>query len=110
MQELQETIVCVLCLCVTQEICLCDSPVVMALIDGPTGENDHMICVAYKHQFDLINESTGDAYRLHHVESNRVSNTHIHVYILYVQRVSWHMADCLTCVFAGKFCGGYRRV
>jgi len=44
----------------------------MALVDGPTGENDHMICVAYRHQFDLINESTGDAYRLHHVESNRV--------------------------------------
>ncbi|KAI5608421.1 GTPase-activating Rap/Ran-GAP domain-like protein 3 isoform X2 [Silurus asotus] len=56
-----------------REICLCDSPVVMALVDGPTGENDHMICVAYKHQFDLINESTGDAYRLHHVDSNRVN-------------------------------------
>ncbi|KAF5909091.1 GTPase-activating Rap/Ran-GAP domain-like protein 3 isoform X2, partial [Clarias magur] len=54
-----------------REICLCDSPVVMALVDGPTGENDHMICVAYKHQFDLINESTGDAYRLHHVDANR---------------------------------------
>lgn len=44
----------------------------MALVDGPTGENDNMICVAYKHQFDLINESTGDAYRLHHVDANRV--------------------------------------
>lgn len=56
-----------------REICLCDSPVVMALVDGPTGENDHMICVAYRHQFDLINESTGDAYRLHHVDANRVN-------------------------------------
>ncbi|XP_051973418.1 GTPase-activating Rap/Ran-GAP domain-like protein 3 isoform X3 [Xyrauchen texanus] len=56
-----------------REICLCDSPVVMALVDGPTGENDHMICVAYKHQFDLINESTGDAYRLHHVDATRVN-------------------------------------
>lgn len=56
-----------------REICLCDSPMVMALVDGPTGENDHMICVAYRHQFDLINESTGDAYRLHHVDSNRVN-------------------------------------
>ncbi|CAB1318831.1 unnamed protein product [Coregonus sp. 'balchen'] len=54
-----------------REICLCDPPVVMALVDGPTGENDNMICVAYKHQFDLINESTGDAYRLHHVDANR---------------------------------------
>lgn len=57
-----------------QEICLCDPPVVMALVDGPTGENDNMICVAYKHQFDLINESTGDAYRLHHIDANRVSS------------------------------------
>ncbi|XP_030633829.1 LOW QUALITY PROTEIN: GTPase-activating Rap/Ran-GAP domain-like protein 3 [Chanos chanos] len=56
-----------------REICLCDSPVVMTLVDGPTGENDNMICVAYKHQFDLINESTGDAYRLHHVDTNRVN-------------------------------------
>ncbi|KAJ3605989.1 hypothetical protein NHX12_028032 [Muraenolepis orangiensis] len=50
-----------------REICLCDPPVVMALVDGPTGENDNMICVAYKHQFDLINESTGDAYRVNFV-------------------------------------------
>ncbi|XP_054614184.1 GTPase-activating Rap/Ran-GAP domain-like protein 3 isoform X3 [Dunckerocampus dactyliophorus] len=56
-----------------REICLCDPPAVMALVDGPTGENDNMICVAYKHQFDLINESTGDAYRLHHVDANRVN-------------------------------------
>ncbi|XP_064819268.1 GTPase-activating Rap/Ran-GAP domain-like protein 3 [Oncorhynchus masou masou] len=42
-----------------REICLCETPVVMALVDGPTGRNDNMICVAYKHQFDLINESTG---------------------------------------------------
>lgn len=57
-----------------QEICLCDAPVVMALVDGPTGENDNNICVAYRHQFDLINESTGESYRLHHVEASRVSS------------------------------------
>ncbi|XP_068190157.1 GTPase-activating Rap/Ran-GAP domain-like protein 3 isoform X5 [Antennarius striatus] len=56
-----------------REICLCDPPAVMALVDGPTGENDNMICVAYKHQFDLINESTGDAYRLHHTDASRVN-------------------------------------
>ncbi|KAG2470188.1 GARL3 protein, partial [Polypterus senegalus] len=56
-----------------QEICLCDVPVVMSLVDGPTGENDNMICVAYRHQFDLINESTGESYRLHHVDASRVS-------------------------------------
>lgn len=54
----------------------------MALVDGPTGENDNMICVAYKHQFDLINESTGDAYRLHHADANRVRAYAMAVYLL----------------------------
>lgn len=63
---------------------MCDSPVVMALVDGPTGENDHMICVAYRHQFDLINESTGDAYRLHHVDANRVRNNHLNTGVIIV--------------------------
>ncbi|XP_053229901.1 GTPase-activating Rap/Ran-GAP domain-like protein 3 isoform X5 [Podarcis raffonei] len=56
-----------------REICLSDPPVVMTLVDGPTGENDNLICVAYRHQFDLINESTGESYRLHHVDSSRVN-------------------------------------
>lgn len=64
---------CVL-LCLTpQEICLCDSPAVMTLVDGPTEESDNLICVAYRHQFDVVNESTGEAFRLHHVEANKVS-------------------------------------
>lgn len=57
----------------TQEICLSDSPAVMTLVDGPTEESDNLICVAYRHQFDVVNESTGEAFRLHHVEANRVS-------------------------------------
>uniref|UniRef100_A0A803VUM3 GTPase-activating Rap/Ran-GAP domain-like protein 3 n=1 Tax=Ficedula albicollis TaxID=59894 RepID=A0A803VUM3_FICAL len=56
-----------------REICLSDPPVVMTLVDGPTGDSDNMICVAYRHQFDLVNESTGESYRLHHVEANRVN-------------------------------------
>lgn len=62
-----------LSLSTTQEICLSDSPVVMTLVDGPTEESDNLICVAYRHQFDVVNESTGEAFRLHHVEANRVS-------------------------------------
>lgn len=57
----------------TQEMCLCDSPAVMTLVDGPTEESDNLICVAYRHQFDVVNESTGEAFRLHHVEANKVS-------------------------------------
>ncbi|XP_075041790.1 GTPase-activating Rap/Ran-GAP domain-like protein 3 isoform X2 [Mixophyes fleayi] len=56
-----------------REICLSDPPVVMTLVDGPTGENDNMICVAYRHQFDLVNESTGESCRLHHVDATRVN-------------------------------------
>ncbi|POI33810.1 hypothetical protein CIB84_002438 [Bambusicola thoracicus] len=56
-----------------REICLSDPPVVMTLVDGPTGDNDNMICVAYRHQFDLVNESTGESYRLHHIEANKVN-------------------------------------
>lgn len=59
-----------------QEICLSDPPVVMTLVDGPTGDSDNMICVAYRHQFDLVNESTGESYRLHHIEANKVSFQH----------------------------------
>ncbi|XP_037014132.2 GTPase-activating Rap/Ran-GAP domain-like protein 3 isoform X1 [Artibeus jamaicensis] len=55
-----------------REICLSDSPVVMTLVDGPTEESDNLICVAYRHQFDVVNESTGEAFRLHHVEASRV--------------------------------------
>ncbi|XP_061867321.1 GTPase-activating Rap/Ran-GAP domain-like protein 3 isoform X5 [Colius striatus] len=56
-----------------REICLSDPPVVMTLVDGPTGDSDNMICVAYRHQFDLVNESTGESYRLHHIETNKVN-------------------------------------
>ncbi|KAM5145388.1 GTPase-activating Rap/Ran-GAP domain-like protein 3 [Mantella aurantiaca] len=55
-----------------REICLSDPPMVMTLVDGPTGDNDNMICVAYRHQFDLVNESTGESCRLHHVDASRV--------------------------------------
>lgn len=67
---------CVLCsvwVSVLQEICLSDPPIVMTLVDGPTGDNDNMICVGYRHQFDLVNESTGESCRLHHVDASRVS-------------------------------------
>ncbi|XP_040591542.1 GTPase-activating Rap/Ran-GAP domain-like protein 3 isoform X2 [Mesocricetus auratus] len=56
-----------------REICLCDSPAVMTLVDGPAEESDNLICVAYRHQFDVVNESTGEAFRLHHVEANKVN-------------------------------------
>ncbi|XP_042537042.1 GTPase-activating Rap/Ran-GAP domain-like protein 3 [Dipodomys spectabilis] len=56
-----------------REICLSDCPSVMTLVDGPTEESDNLVCVAYRHQFDVVNESTGEVFRLHHVEASRVN-------------------------------------
>ena len=53
----------------------------MTLVDGPTGDSDDMICVAYRHQFDLVNESIGESYRLHHVEANKVNFEHLNYFL-----------------------------
>ncbi|KAG7268302.1 hypothetical protein CRUP_023097 [Coryphaenoides rupestris] len=47
-----------------REICLCDPPVVMALVDGPTGENDNMICrdhinIRRSYSYDLGDHPAG---------------------------------------------------
>ncbi|XP_071821596.1 GTPase-activating Rap/Ran-GAP domain-like protein 3 isoform X4 [Apostichopus japonicus] len=46
-------------------------PSVMALVDGVGGDNE--ICVGHKHQFDLINERTGETKKLIHLDSQKVS-------------------------------------
>ncbi|XP_078475206.1 GTPase-activating Rap/Ran-GAP domain-like protein 3 [Lampetra planeri] len=56
-----------------REICLSDTPLVLTLVDGPTGENDNVLCVAYRHQFDLVSESTGECHRLHTVDASKVN-------------------------------------
>ncbi|XP_025019147.1 GTPase-activating Rap/Ran-GAP domain-like protein 3 isoform X3 [Python bivittatus] len=74
-----------------REICLSDPPVVMTLVDGPTGENDNLICVAYRHQFDLISESTGECYRLHNIDSSR---------LLMCMKMEKPACSCATTMFA----------
>ncbi|XP_022244484.1 GTPase-activating Rap/Ran-GAP domain-like protein 3 [Limulus polyphemus] len=44
----------------------------ITLVDSPVKGDDNQICVAYKHEFDLVNEKTGDTLRLHCVEGNKV--------------------------------------
>ena len=54
-----------------QELVAAEVPVIMSLVDG--GRDDNQICVAFRHQFDLINEKNGDTFRLHLVETSKVS-------------------------------------
>ncbi|KAG8189266.1 hypothetical protein JTE90_019027 [Oedothorax gibbosus] len=55
----------------TKEISLPDTPQIITLVDSPVSGFDNQICVGYKHQFDLVNEKTGEAQRLHIVEGNK---------------------------------------
>ena len=60
-----------------QEIQVSEPPQLITLIDsslaGSSGGGipDNHICVAYRHQFDLVNERTGEVSRLHAVEGSR---------------------------------------
>ncbi|XP_066294167.1 GTPase-activating Rap/Ran-GAP domain-like protein 3 isoform X3 [Branchiostoma lanceolatum] len=56
-----------------RELTINDVPSVVTLVDG--GRQDNMICVGYKHQFDIVNEKNGNTYRLHQVEGNKVELT-----------------------------------
>ncbi|CAL1295904.1 unnamed protein product [Larinioides sclopetarius] len=55
----------------TKEISLPDTPQLITLVDSPVSGFDNQICVGYRHQFDLVNEKTGEAQRLHVIEGNR---------------------------------------
>ncbi|GIY89820.1 hypothetical protein CDAR_522612 [Caerostris darwini] len=55
----------------TKEISLPDTPQLITLVDSPVSGFDNQICVGYRHQFDLVNEKTGESQRLHVVEGNK---------------------------------------
>lgn len=63
--------------CVLQEIQVAEPPQLITLVDsslsGSSGGGiaDNHICVGYRHQFDLVNERTGEVSRLHAVEGSR---------------------------------------
>jgi hypothetical protein len=67
-----------------QEFNLHDTPSLLTLIDGCTSTmgilsaaacgpdaTDNRVCVAYRHQFDLLNERTGDVTPLHTIDASR---------------------------------------
>nr|CAD7432480.1 unnamed protein product [Timema monikensis] len=59
-----------------REIQVSESPTLLTLVDSSLGgsgggvESSH-ICVGYRHQFDLVNERSGEVSRLHSVEGSR---------------------------------------
>ncbi|XP_076316326.1 GTPase-activating Rap/Ran-GAP domain-like protein 3 [Tachypleus tridentatus] len=55
-----------------RELSLPEPAQLITLVDTPVKGDDNQICVAYKHQFDLVKEKTGDTLRLHSVEGNKV--------------------------------------
>lgn len=52
-----------------------EAPVICTLVDSPRPGADNQICVGYRHQFDLINEKTGEAIRLHNLD--KVERLHL---------------------------------
>ncbi|GFU79128.1 hypothetical protein TNCV_2136511 [Trichonephila clavipes] len=55
----------------TKEISVPDTPQLITLVDSPVSGFDNQICVGYRHQFDLVNEKTGESQKLHVVEGNK---------------------------------------
>ncbi|XP_064458202.1 GTPase-activating Rap/Ran-GAP domain-like protein 3 isoform X3 [Ornithodoros turicata] len=55
-----------------REIMVAEAPVVVTLVDSPSACGDNHICVGYRHQFDLVNEKTGESSRLHAVDAAKV--------------------------------------
>ena len=53
-----------------QELQAFEVPQLMTLVDAVGGDNQ--ICIAYKNQFDLINEKNGDTLQLYQVDTNKV--------------------------------------
>lgn len=55
-----------------REIMSAEAPVLVTLVDSPSACGDNHICVGYRHQFDLINEKTGEVSKLHAVDAAKV--------------------------------------
>ncbi|KAK3891489.1 hypothetical protein Pcinc_004619 [Petrolisthes cinctipes] len=61
-----------------REIALAETPTIITLVDSPIvssagGLTDNKICIGYKHQWDLLNERTGEVTKLHHVDASKVN-------------------------------------
>ncbi|XP_076347527.1 GTPase-activating Rap/Ran-GAP domain-like protein 3 [Tachypleus tridentatus] len=55
-----------------RELPVAEPPQLLTLVDSSVSGGENLICVGYRHQFDLINEKKGDSLHLHHVEGSKV--------------------------------------
>ncbi|XP_022249773.1 GTPase-activating Rap/Ran-GAP domain-like protein 3 isoform X2 [Limulus polyphemus] len=55
-----------------RELPAAETPQLLTLVDSSVSGGENLICVGYRHQFDLINEKNGDSLHLHHVEGSKV--------------------------------------
>lgn len=61
-----------------QEINLHDNPTIITILDGPSTSNAGMImCVGYKHHFEIVCEQTGQCTRLHDIETSKRSQSQL---------------------------------
>ena len=53
----------------------------MTILENPTGtknaNNGSMICVGYKHHFEIVSEQAAHSTKLHETETTRRSQTHL---------------------------------
>lgn len=67
--DIHKLISSLICFFVAQEVTLGDAPSLMTLVY--TSCHESLVCVGYKHQFDLISEA-GDVSRIHSIDKQKV--------------------------------------
>ncbi|KFB52830.1 AGAP002573-PA-like protein [Anopheles sinensis] len=60
-----------------KEIHLHDSPTIMTILEGSCPNAGLLICVGYRHHFEIVSELTGHATKLHETDTLKRSQTHL---------------------------------
>lgn len=62
----------------TQEINVHDSPTIITILDSSSASNNGMMmCVGYKHHFEVVCEQSGQFTRLHDIETSKRSQAQL---------------------------------
>uniref|UniRef100_A0A182W0Z5 Rap-GAP domain-containing protein n=1 Tax=Anopheles minimus TaxID=112268 RepID=A0A182W0Z5_9DIPT len=60
-----------------KEIHLHDSPTIMTILEGSCPNAGLLICVGYRHHFEIVSELTGHATKLHETDTLKRTQTHL---------------------------------
>ncbi|XP_031635963.1 GTPase-activating Rap/Ran-GAP domain-like protein 3 isoform X2 [Contarinia nasturtii] len=78
-----------------KEITLHDSPSIITILDTPTSASTGLLmCVGYKHHFEIVCEQTGHCTRLHDIESSKRSQSQL---VTAVDLCDGHETELLLC-------------